>query len=202
MHMVSKLFSTCGGSNLRPCGPKPDRRWCHLSHRGPDFLCTIKHSENTTGRPRDHTCVARRGLKWKLGHVQLNSVQAKEGGEHTSHRRYLYSGCHQLGPLRVVIWHRMRKLISSLRFALFLAAAVARTLAEPGTIPTSLVRVTKTDAPIELEALIGVAVSTNDDDGGYRSVREPDSSEACVENRLCGPNHICCEGLCTACHFC
>lgn len=96
----------------------------------------------------------------------------------------------------------MRKLISSLPVALFLAPAAARTLAEPGTIPTSLVRVTKTDASNELEALIGVAVLTNDDDGGYGSIREPDSSEACVENRLCGPNHICCEGLCTACHCC
>ena len=32
MHMVSKLISICRGSNLRPCGPKPDKWWCYLSH--------------------------------------------------------------------------------------------------------------------------------------------------------------------------
>lgn len=98
----------------------------------------------------------------------------------------------------------MRKLTSLL--ALFLAAVglatAAPSLAEPGTISISLVRVTKTDIPTELEALIGVAVSTNANDGsGYRSTIEPDSSEACVENRLCGPGRICCEGVCTVCHF-
>ena len=35
MHMVSKLFSICRGSNLRPCRPKPDKWWCHLSHHAP-----------------------------------------------------------------------------------------------------------------------------------------------------------------------
>jgi len=46
MHVVSKLFSTCGGSNLRPCGPKPDKWWCHLSHRAPWGVCTRSKNKN------------------------------------------------------------------------------------------------------------------------------------------------------------
>jgi hypothetical protein len=82
----------------------------------------------------------------------------------------------------------MRELTSSL--ALFLAASSL-------AIASSFVRVAQeTDIPNELEALIGVA-----NDGGYRSTIEPDSLEACVGNRLCGPGRICCEGVCTVCHI-
>ena len=86
---------------------------------------------------------------------------------------------------------------STFSLALVLVAAA---LAEPGIIPGSLVRVTETDVPDE--ALIGLAVSTNANDDGHRSIIEPDSSESCVGNKLCGPGHICCDGVCTVCHFC
>lgn len=82
------------------------------------------------------------------------------------------------------------------------AAAPSRLTLEPDTIPSSFVRVTETNIPNKLEALTaGVAVSINVNDGSYRSTKEPGSSEACFENRLCGPGHICCEAVCTVCHF-
>ena len=101
-----------------------------------------------------------------------------------------------LSPRYLVERHTMYTSTFSLAIVL-----VAAALAEPSmAIPSSLVRVTETDIPDE--ALIGLAVSTNANDDGHRSMIEPYSSEACVENRLCGPGHICCEGVCMVCHFC
>jgi len=49
-----------------------------------------------------------------------------------------------------------------------------------------------------MKPLSGWPVLTNANDGDYHSATfEPDSLEACAENRFCGPGHICCEGICT-----